>query len=441
MFSGMLLILIGVLFLLHERIPGLSFGHLFRYWPVLLILWGLARLYDHMMAERGGGGRPPMIRGGEIGMTILVVFLVGSVAAWDKVHNQFPDMEFPGFSASASDTVDLPVKPVRPGARISIVLARGDIVVHTGTDVELRVAVSKSAKGMTDAEAHKKLDETTVNITESSDGYDIRPQIGGDARGISTNLDVTAPAKVSLTITTQHGDITVSGVQGGITASSQNGDIEVRDAGSDVSVQVDHGDARVLTVAGDARISGRGGEVEFGDVTGDATLDGEFDGPIRMHNIKKTAHFTSSRSSVTIAALTGSLDIDSDGMEISGAGDTVLTTRDKNISLEKVSGRIQIANRRGDIQMQFAEPPKQEISVTNDSASIELDLPANSSFELNAWNPSGDIVSDFESPTLVKTNGDNSRLMGKYGTKGPQIKLTTSYGTITLHKAGTEKNE
>ena len=73
-FTGLLLILLGILFLLQRFDPQLGIGHLLsRYWPVLLILWGLAKLIDHFTAQRTGEGRPPILSGPEAALMILVI--------------------------------------------------------------------------------------------------------------------------------------------------------------------------------------------------------------------------------------------------------------------------------------------------------------------------------------------------------------------------------
>ena len=46
-FGGLLLIVLGVLFLIDRFDPAFRLGHLVRlYWPVLIILWGVAKLID-----------------------------------------------------------------------------------------------------------------------------------------------------------------------------------------------------------------------------------------------------------------------------------------------------------------------------------------------------------------------------------------------------------
>jgi hypothetical protein len=45
--AGLILIIIGVIFLLENFNPSFSLWSVVRYWPVILILIGLRRLYDY----------------------------------------------------------------------------------------------------------------------------------------------------------------------------------------------------------------------------------------------------------------------------------------------------------------------------------------------------------------------------------------------------------
>ncbi len=53
LFSGLLLILIGLLLLAHQFRPEFRVWQLFAtYWPVLLIIWGLSKMFDYFAARR-----------------------------------------------------------------------------------------------------------------------------------------------------------------------------------------------------------------------------------------------------------------------------------------------------------------------------------------------------------------------------------------------------
>src|SRR5258708_22423321 len=66
-FTGTVLILLGLIFLAQNFRGDFGFFTLFgRWWPLILILWGITKLYDRLAAQRSGEGAPPTITGGLI---------------------------------------------------------------------------------------------------------------------------------------------------------------------------------------------------------------------------------------------------------------------------------------------------------------------------------------------------------------------------------------
>ncbi len=126
-FTGLLLILLGILFLLQRFDPQLGIGHLLsRYWPVLLILWGLAKLIDHFTAQRTGEGRPPILSGPEAALMILVIAVLIGMSLretiLDRVSSWSSDADDSAgfFGQKYSDSQELPAKKLAPGAHVII---------------------------------------------------------------------------------------------------------------------------------------------------------------------------------------------------------------------------------------------------------------------------------------------------------------------------------
>src|SRR2546422_10420393 len=66
-FTGVVLIVLGLIFLAQNFRGEFGFWRLFsKWWPLLLILWGVAKLIDRLAAQRSGEGAPPTITGGGI---------------------------------------------------------------------------------------------------------------------------------------------------------------------------------------------------------------------------------------------------------------------------------------------------------------------------------------------------------------------------------------
>lgn len=440
-FSGLLLILLGVLFLLARFNPDLRMWHLFgRYWPVLIILWGIAKLFDNFSAHRAGQTRPPLLSGGEAALLILVVLVLAGMGIYSRVREKMPELNLNVdlFDHKATQNQEVSPKSIPAGSHVTITTGRGSITVHVGDSNDLRVNVNETAVADTDSAAEGRLKAVKVVIEKSGDGYLVHPVNSSDSgEEITADLDVTLPAKTSLTANTNHGDINISGVSGAVTAATQHGNIELHDAGSDVTAQLQSGDARISNVSGNLRVIGRGNEIEVNDVAGDATFAGEFFGPIRVRNITKTTHYASEKADLTLVHMTGRLELDSGEIDVSDVGGSAkLATHDKDMEVENVAGRLDIADTHGTIKVSYSQPPRADINIANESGEVDLTLPSESKFQISVVSSSGEVQSDFDDSTLKLDNENGmGRLSGSVGAQGPKISIATSYGTIYVRKS------
>ncbi len=439
-FGGLILILIGVLFLLHHFRPELGIAHLFRvYWPLLLIVWGVAKLIENFSPRNPADPRRPVITGGEIALLLLLVFLALGLEGYDRVRTQFPSLDIGDIWTNKGVPVaeELPSQKIPPNSTISINTDEGDITVFAEDSDELRVVATKTVTALSDQESRKRADEITVAITSNANGgYEVHPT-GTSGRGRArVDFEIHVPKKATILAKTEKGDINVGGVSGSVTATTQHGDVEVHDTGG-VTIEVQNGDVRVANITGDVSVKGPGNDVSVSDVSGDATFDGDFYGSVQLEKIAQTTRFTSSRTTLTILNLRGHLDLDSGELQVSDVrGNIRVATRDRDVNLENTAGRIEISDAHGDVSVDLNQPPKDEINITNDTGGVELAIPAASTFEITAASRSGDIQSDFGASGLnQQTSEDSSSLNGKVGTRGPKITIATSYGTINLRKS------
>ena len=440
-FSGLLLIVLGILFLLARFHPNLGIWHLFwRFWPVLIILWGIAKLVDHFSAQRAGESRPPLLTGGEASLLLLIVFVLAGMGIYTKIREKHPDMNIDVdlFKHKNSQTVELPPKTIPAGAHVTVTTSLGGIVAHVGDGNDLRVSVTETAEANNEDAAAELLKRLNIVIQQTRDGYDVHPENQEVNEGqVTVDFDITLPKSASLTANSRRGDVSISGLAGAVAITTQSGDIEVHNIGSDVTAQLTKGDARIDDISGNVRITGRGTEIEMNDVTGDATVQGEFFGPVRIRNVTKTTHYISQAGDLTLSHLTGRLELDSGDINVSDVGGFAkLVTHDKDIEVENVAGRLDIAVNHGDIKVIYAQPPREEINIANGTGEVDMTLPAKSTFEISAISRSGDIQSDFEAPSLKPADDNGTgRLTGKVGASGPKISIVTSYGTIYLRKS------
>lgn len=433
-FSGLILIIIGSLLLLHNY-RGFELGELFvHWWPLLLIIWGALKLYERT-AMRSANGDPggSRITPGEVFLVLGLLALVGIVVGVEGVKEHFPD-----WVSGDTTAVDLDVapKPVPANARVTIRGIRGDISVRSSSEAEIRVNGKKNVRTWNQRDADRVASKSDVEIVQNGDGWDVQPN-NSESR-MSVDMDVVVPAKSSVTVRNDKGDISVTDMGTPLTINSGNGDIDVRNTNGDVNLDMKRGDAKITGTKGDVKVSGTGDSVDVVDATGNFTINGEFVGPVRAEKIAKGVRFVSHRTDLTLTQLTGHMEAGSGNLEVVDApGNMILRTHEEEITVENAGGKIKIDNRNGNIELRFSAPPKEDIDINNASAGISLSLPEGSNFQIVADCHSGDIDSEFDSDSLKKTttDGGDSHLEGKYGNgRGPKITLHTTYGAISLHK-------
>lgn len=437
-FGGLLWILIGSLLLINNIIADIRVWQLFRdYWPVLLILLGLTKLFDHFSTRATGAPPARLVTGGEIFLLIMLFLIGGAIAARDEIVRSDPDFEtrisFPWEEEYTfpPEEVTLAAATVRP---VRIDLPRGSITVVGDNTTELRATINKRVRGGYEDQAKARANDAQLEIVEQGDSYVVRPRSGSN-RWVRFDVELRVPAKSAVSVRTGSGTVRIQGVEGNLTADV-DGSLEVRDAKGSLEAQVrDSSDVLVTGVAGDVRIDGSCDDIEIADVGGGATVRCGFSGRATLRNIAKQAYFKSVKTEMTAGALPGRMVIGSGDLEIYDAPkDVTLTTNNYDILMDNVGGRLQVENRNGKIEVRVPRAPSDEISLSNQRGSIELTLPANSAFEISAdCARGGDIESDFAE---LSTSGDerDRRLEGRVGTGGPRIRLRTTYDDIRLRK-------
>jgi len=443
-FGGVLFIVLGIVLLTATLRPDIDAWSWFGdYWPVILILWGLAKLFDYAISRRTGEAAPRALSAGEIFLLILVIGFGAAVSAGRTVIRENPELgevfgPWWGEDYSFSEEVAAGMA-VKPGSLVRVNNYRGNVEIHAEETGEIRVLAKKSVRAANDTEANRLAREVTITVREVPGGIEVRPEFKDEGhRRVRMDIEIHVPKSVSIEAETDRGGITATGIAGRLRLSSSRGDVEVRDAGNEVSVELKGGDVRIQGVQGSVRINGRGSEIDVADVTGDATIQGEFYGPIRTKNIAKEVHFLSQRTDLTISQLPGRMEMGGGDLEIYDTpGNVILTTRNKDIVFENVGGRITVDSRRGNVEVRLRQAPKEEVNISNESGSVELGLPENSSFELSATSRQGEVESDFEGPELKTTRDEHtSTLQGRVGSRGPRIQLKTTYGSVRIRKIG-----
>jgi DUF4097 and DUF4098 domain-containing protein YvlB len=110
----------------------------------------------------------------------------------------------------------------------------------------------------------------------------------------------------------------------------------------------------------------------------------------------------------------------------------VLKTSDKNVTLDRVQGDLDVTDSNGSVAVTHA-PPLGVVDIQNHHGSVDVGLPGSAGFVLNAQTRNGDMENDFGlSP---QDQNETHSLRGTVAGGGPTVTIETSDGDVTVRKS------
>lgn len=446
-FSGpFVLILVGILFLLGNMhlISWMRLGSLFaRYWPALLILWGVLKVVEYQQAQRDGVPARGIGAGGV--MLVIAIVFFGLIATqaeharerWPSIREQFniDDGDFDnifGETYNFNDRIERDLPASATSLRVSD--DHGAVHVSAADDNKITVVIRKRVGADNQGDADKYNRQTPPTITQAGNVMILDANTHGSGNHpVQTDLDISIPRKMELHITGRRGDASVTGRAADVEIASQHGEVTVAEVVGNVKLNLEKSSARVEQITGDVHIDGRLNEVTITDVKGSAQLEGEFGESVKLGRISKNVTFKSSRTDMEFARIDGELNLDSDDLHADQvAGPVHLTTRSKQIRLEEVSGDVRVQNDNGGVEVSMRSLGN--VQIDNRSGDINLSVPDKAGFRLDARTRDGEIQSDF-TELKVENNDHEAKASGTVGNPTAHIVLNNEHDGIEIRRA------
>ena len=264
----------------------------------------------------------------------------------------------------------------------------GDVVITAGGGSEIRVEAVKKAKGRSQDEARRQLENVVLIMQEAGGGrVDIRVEPRGRESRAWIDFNVVVPYEASAEIHSVSGDLSITGVKGEVRAETVSGNVK---------------GTGLMRLAAAKSVSG---DVVLNNVESDGTLVlSAVSGDVTANGLKARA--------LDVSAV---------------SGDTVLS--------QCQADRAQVSTVNGDITYggRFSKAGRYELKTH--SGDIVLNHQG-SPFEVAASTFSGDIKFDPAATLKVNTNqyGPGRSVRGAIGGGGAYLELTTFSGDITVGK-------
>jgi DUF4097 and DUF4098 domain-containing protein YvlB len=438
----LILILIGALFLarnLWQEIP--LFDLLSRYWPFILIAWGVLRLVE-VLAEAARSKPLPSggLSGGEVALIILLCIVGSGMYAANRHGVHFPAFGTTGLEMFGEqyDYHATSQKPAKGAVHVRFDNLRGNVRVTGSDDQEVKVDEHKMIRAFNKTDADQADHQTALEIVMDGDKIVVRTnqENASHARRISCDLEVTVPRGATIEGRGSYGDYDITDIAGGVDIESGNAGVRLTNIGGNAKVALQRSDiVRAVGVKGDVAIEGKGADVELENITGQVTINGSYSGTLQFKNLAKPLHLESPNTDLRVAQVPGTITMDLGDFTASNLiGPVRLVTRSKDIHIEDFTQSIELETERGDIDLKPGKMPLAKIDARSRSGNIDLELPESAKFELRASTSRGEARNEFGTPIETATAGQGASLKGKVG-QGPVLTLTTDRGAVTVKKS------
>jgi hypothetical protein len=445
-FWGVILVATGLIFLLKNLgYPIYIWTGLALYWPVLLILWGIIKLFDYARWKRAG--QPgPLFGAGEV---VLLIVVILSGTALTAAANMSPDFgyllemanidlwDITGNSYQFSEHYE---KDVPSGSSIEIINRYGNVEVTPAETDRIVVDVAKTVIAADQTAANDLEKVLTYSIVQEGDTYRVistfnRDQNSVRGRRFKTSLTVKVPRRSSLVVNNRNGAVKISELTGEQRVTNAFGKVAVGQIMGNINIVNRNDDVTVKEITGDANISNEFGSTEVDAVSG--TLELRFrNGNADIAEVKGDAKISGAFGSLKADDIHGGLNVDSrmTSIEVSRVGgDATIQSQFQSVDLDNVKGSVNIDNRNGSVEVHYEQPPAKIIRIMSRYGDVRLVLPRDSAFTVEARTRFGDASSDF--PELTDRSDNNREsLSGQVGSGGPEIRIDNTNGSIRIER-------
>jgi DUF4097 and DUF4098 domain-containing protein YvlB len=416
--------------------------YLARYWPVILIGWGLLRIVE--ILSWSAAAKPVPARGLSGGEWVLIFFLCLfglSIHTVRGVANWFPEhIQLEGLDLFDGERYEYPLSGEKSASHAPHILLedfRGDAKIN-GVDADsVKVTGHKTIRGLGEKEAARSNEASPFEIAGDANNVVIRvqPDRAGGAGRVSATLDISVPKGASVEVHGRNGDLDINNIAGSVAITSDNAGVRLNNIGGDARLDLRRSDViHMSAVKGAVEIKGRGSDIELEDLGGQAHIDGAYTGTIALKKLAKPVYFTGTQTEFNIESVPGQVSMtlgDFTGSKLSGP--THLKGRSRDVQISDFTGPLDITLDRGDLSLTPALPLGR-IQAHLRSGDIRLALPAGAQFTLNASTENGDISNPFGGGLALETKGRHGTLRGAVG-GGTSIELETHRGDIAVQKA------
>jgi DUF4097 and DUF4098 domain-containing protein YvlB len=248
--------------------------------------------------------------------------------------------------------------------------------------------------------------------------------LGGAARLDVEHGDIKVQQAASLSVAHRYGDLTAEDVKGELTVTGEHNGVDAVKVGERAQVEAGYRDVSLRQVAGAVGVSAEHAEVAVSDAQGAVVVKTSY-GDVRLSRIAGAAEVHIEHGGLHAEMLAA-------GLRGEVAGD--------DVTLDGYQGAVDLQARRAGVRLLPQGRLVDDVRVVVRNGSIELAVPEDSRFELEASVKSGEIeLGEIDALQLSVSGGD--RVVGRMGEGGGRVALEVEHGDIRLQSREVRRAE
>ena len=288
-----------------------------------------------------------------------------------------------------------------PGEKLVVDVDFGSVNVTAGADDKVILEAQRKIDFGDETKEKEYLADVPITVTKEGNVVTVRSR-GNKPNGwnvghgeTDAKYDLRVPKKIEAAIQTDGGSISVSDLSGNLTAQTSGGSMTF---------------ARLEGTL-DGKTSG--GFIETEDCHGPIDIETS-GGHIRVTQSEGTLHAHTSGGRIEVRNFSGYAEVRTSG---------------GNLDLEKISGKLVGKTSGGAIFAAIPSPLVGDIKLQTSAGNIDLFVPADAAFAIDANTSVGEVVSRLPIQT---SDVQREHLRGTLNGGGKSVRLETSAGNITI---------
>ena len=299
----------------------------------------------------------------------------------------------------------------------------------------------KSIRSFQQADADRGNNETPLEVVTQGDDIIIRTNQDRvqDSMRVSADLEITVPKGASIEGHGRYGDFDINDINGAVEINSDNAGVRLQNIGGNVRIDIRKSDiVRAVGVKGTVDLKGRGNDVELQDIDGQVIVNGTFVGQIQLRNLAKPLRYEGSMVQLNAEKVPGQIRFEPGEMTGSNiVGPLRITANSMDVQLTDFTQSLELSlSRTGNIGLR-PNSAMAKMDVRTNSGDIDLAIPPAARFDLRLSTDRGDAENDYGAPLKVDDEHRGMVISGVQGA-GPQLRLATNHGHVSVRKATDE---